>query len=78
MQVAYHRRPALAEDDIAPMTLTQLGSGVNLLGYYMFHGGTNPQGKRTDTAGVAKPRITRTTSRSSRTIFRHRWANSDK
>jgi len=47
MQVAYHRRPALAEDDIAPMTLTQLGSGVNLLGYYMFHGGTNPQGKRT-------------------------------
>jgi len=47
MQVAYHRRPVIAEEDIAPMALVQLGSGVNLLGYYMFHGGTNPQGKLT-------------------------------
>jgi beta-galactosidase len=47
MQVAYHRRPVMSEDDIEPMAITQLGSGVNLLGYYMYHGGTNPQGKLT-------------------------------
>jgi len=29
------------------MVLVKLGSGVTLYGYYMFHGGTNPDGKRT-------------------------------
>ena len=29
------------------MTFVKLGSGCNLLGYYMYHGGTNPEGKRT-------------------------------
>ena len=38
---ADHAR-ALAGDDIAAMLPVQLGSGVNLLGYYMFHGGRNP------------------------------------
>ena len=47
MEVAYHRRPVISADDIAPMALVQLGAGVNLLGYYMFHGGTNPPGKLT-------------------------------
>jgi hypothetical protein len=27
------------------MALVKLGSGSNLLGYYMYHGGTNPEGK---------------------------------
>ncbi|MBS1849363.1 MAG: beta-galactosidase [Acidobacteria bacterium] len=45
MQVAYHRRPLILPQDIAPMALVQLGAGVNLLGYYMFQGGTNPDGK---------------------------------
>ena len=47
MQVAYHRRPVISADDIPPMALVQLGSGINLIGYYMFHGGTNPSGKLT-------------------------------
>ena len=47
MEVAYHRRPAISPDDIAPMALVQLGSGINLLGYYMFQGGINPEGKLT-------------------------------
>ena len=47
MQVAYHRRPVISGDDIAAMTLTRLGSGANLYGYYMFQGGANPDGKRT-------------------------------
>lgn len=38
----YRRRPVVSPDDIASMLPVQLGSGVNLLGYYMFHGGRNP------------------------------------
>lgn len=45
MQVAYHRRPVLKGDDVAAITLTHLGSGANLYGYYMFQGGANPEGK---------------------------------
>jgi hypothetical protein len=44
MASAYHRRPVLSADDIAALTLTNLGSGINLYGYYMFHGGANPKG----------------------------------
>ena len=42
MASAYHRRPILTADDIAALTLTGIGSGINLYGYYMFHGGQNP------------------------------------
>jgi beta-galactosidase len=45
MASAYHRRPLLAADDIAALTLTGIGSGINLYGYYMFHGGANPEGR---------------------------------
>lgn len=40
----YRRRTLVSPDDIAAMLPVQLGSGVNLLGYYMFHGGRNPVG----------------------------------
>jgi len=43
--VMYRRRPLLTPDDVAAMLPVQLGSGVNLYGYYMFHGGRNPHGK---------------------------------
>ena len=45
METSYHRRPLLRPDDIAALTLTALGSGVNFYGYYMFQGGANPVGK---------------------------------
>jgi beta-galactosidase len=45
MATAYHRRPVIATDDVAASMLTRLGSGTNLYGYYMFHGGANPEGK---------------------------------
>lgn len=38
----FHRRPVASVADTGAMTLCKLGSGANLLGYYMFHGGTNP------------------------------------
>jgi hypothetical protein len=47
METSYHRRPWMQPDDIAAVTLTALGSGVNLYGYYMFQGGANPAGKLT-------------------------------
>ncbi|WP_322405116.1 beta-galactosidase [Massilia luteola] len=43
----YRRRTLVSSDDIAAMLPVQLGSGVNLMGYYMFHGGRNPVGGTT-------------------------------
>ena len=45
MASSYHRRPLMDTDDIAALTLTGIGSGLNLYGYYMFQGGANPQGR---------------------------------
>lgn len=47
MATAYHRRPYLYPEDAYSMAIVKLGSGSNLLGYYMYHGGTNPDGKLT-------------------------------
>ncbi len=58
MQVAYHRRPVIGADDVAAIALTRLGSGANLYGYYMFHGGSNPEGKLTSLQeSVARDRV---------------------
>ncbi len=43
MATAYHRRPYIYTDDTYSMAVVKLGSGSNLLGYYMYHGGTNPE-----------------------------------
>ena len=47
LQMTKHRRTIPAPKDIGAISLVKLGSGVNLLGYYMYHGGTNPDGKLT-------------------------------
>lgn len=47
MQLTYHRRVVTAREDFPPIAITALGSGVTLLGYYMYHGGINPDGKLT-------------------------------
>ena len=44
MHVSYHRRLQIAPNDIGSLALCKLGSGCNLMGYYMYHGGTNPDG----------------------------------
>ena len=44
MMTAYHRRPYVYPEDAYSMAVVKLGSGSNLLGYYMYHGGTNPTG----------------------------------
>ncbi len=47
MEDTYHRRPVMSESDMAAMIPVFIGSGANLLGYYMYQGGTNPDGKLT-------------------------------
>lgn len=44
MTTAYHRRPYMYPEDAYALAVVKLGSGSNLLGYYMYHGGTNPDG----------------------------------
>lgn len=47
MMPSYHRRINIQPMDIYVMTLVKVGSGSNLPGYYMYSGGTNPEGKLT-------------------------------
>jgi hypothetical protein len=44
MAIAYHRRPVLFGADSTAAALVKLGSGITGLGFYMYHGGTNPDG----------------------------------
>lgn len=43
-QITDRRRPIVAGKDVAALVLSKIGSGANLLGFYMYHGGTNPYG----------------------------------
>ena len=43
-QVTYHRRPLFVSRDVETLAVCKLGSGANLLGYYMYSGGLNPIG----------------------------------
>lgn len=45
MHVSYHRRIRIESGDITALTLKMIGSGSNLQGYYMYHGGSNPRGR---------------------------------
>ena len=45
MMTSYHRRIYIYPEDAYSLAIVKLGSGSNLLGYYMYHGGTNPEGK---------------------------------
>jgi beta-galactosidase len=44
-QITYHRRPIILADDVTSLAYVKTGSGANLMGYYMFHGGSNAIGK---------------------------------
>jgi hypothetical protein len=47
MMASYHRRVLTYPEDAESLGLVKLGSGANLLGFYMYHGGENPDGKLT-------------------------------
>ena len=42
MMSSYHRRINMSGKEVKPLAICKLGSGSNLPGYYMYHGGTNP------------------------------------
>lgn len=42
MMPSYHRRINMSGYEALPLAICKLGSGSNLPGYYMYHGGTNP------------------------------------
>ncbi len=58
MQVSYTARPNVSPESVEAMTLVKLASGSNLLGYYMYHGGSNPRGKHTFLNEYGLPKIT--------------------
>ncbi|ANY70118.1 beta-galactosidase [Paenibacillus sp. BIHB 4019] len=58
MQVSYTARPHVSPDSVEAMTLVKLASGSNLLGYYMYHGGSNPRGENGFLNEYGLPKIT--------------------
>ena len=56
-EARYNRRPVFSGADGAAVPLVKLGEGANLLGYYMYHGGTHGRGGRgtVGTAGAGGP-----------------------
>lgn len=57
MLVYYLNRPVVPPESVEAMSVCKLGSGVNMIGYYMFHGGSNPVGKRSYLHEYRCPRI---------------------
>ena len=52
----YHRRAVVPEEMAGEMVNLRLGCGANLMGYYMYAGGTNPVGRAT-TLQSSGPRV---------------------
>lgn len=57
MQCFYLDRFVVPADCVQATALTSLGSGSSLLGYYVFHGGSNPADERVSYAEYDVPRI---------------------
>lgn len=45
VEINHNRRPIISPMDAYSLSLIKLGSGNNLIGYYMYHGGSNKIGK---------------------------------
>ena len=45
MQAFYKNRPVVPPESVEAMGCVKLGSAVNLIGYYVYHGGCNPVGR---------------------------------
>ncbi|WP_010169172.1 beta-galactosidase [Candidatus Epulonipiscium viviparus] len=54
MQPSLHRRILCEPDDTEALSVCMLGRGANMLGYYIFHGGTHPTGNLSFTNSVAR------------------------
>jgi hypothetical protein len=57
IQITYHHRPTVPPECVQAQAIVALGSGANLLGYYMYHGGSHPVGKHSYLNEYTVPRI---------------------
>lgn len=69
MMPSYHRRINISGKEAKPLAICKLGSGSNLPGYYMYHGGTNPYHSFVDANGVEQPRTMAETQATSVTNY---------
>ena len=58
MESSYHRRIRVAPEDVSAVPLVKLGSGGEMLGYYMYHGGSHPDGRLSSMQEAQKTKIT--------------------
>ena len=58
MMPSYHRRINMSGNEALPLAICKLGSGSNLPGYYMYHGGTNPYNLAHTMAETQKTAVT--------------------
>ncbi|MBB3109544.1 hypothetical protein FHS18_001607 [Paenibacillus phyllosphaerae] len=58
MQTWYLARFQVEPESVLAMSLVKIASGCNFIGYYMFHGGTNPVGETGFLNESTTPRIT--------------------
>lgn len=56
IQIRYNNRPVVPPESLEALGLVRIGSGCNWVGYYMYHGGTNPIGRRSYTNERFHPR----------------------
>ena len=58
MMPSYHRRINMSGKEVKPLAICKLGSGSNLPGYYMYHGGTNPYNPKHTMAETQATQVT--------------------
>ena len=57
IQDTYYHRNIVPPESVEALALMNLAGGANLLGYYMYHGGTNPVGKHSYLNEFTVPRL---------------------
>jgi hypothetical protein len=57
IQITYYHRPIVPPEAVEALAVMNLAGGANLIGYYMYHGGSNPVGKHNFMNEYTVPRI---------------------
>ncbi len=57
IQDTYYHRPMVPPESVEALAVMNLAGGSNLIGYYMYHGGSNPVGKHSYMNEYTVPRI---------------------
>ena len=57
MQVFYKNRPLVPPESVEAVSVIQMGSGANVMGFYVYHGGSHPVGRHSFMNEHRCPRI---------------------